>query len=420
MKAPLTPATPWAPTNADRRLPTPSELASGFPCGPADRELFNELMNRLTGMEAELANLTQRSGFAHNAADLNQVLAAVRSQRLNYAEAAGSANALTATLTPALAAYTAGLPLRVKASAANTGGASLNVNGLGALPIRYADGANVTTGAWSANAILDLVCTGTAFVLVGLTSAPAAGGGGGGGDPFSIQLATAAGTASAITADYTPNITSPANGKLALLDLTAAIAGPTTISVDGAAAVPLVNSAGGALAAGYAISGDRLLICYESSPARWRVLSRTTTAAGSINYQSLPMRAWARADRQRWYNGVAEAPLVVNDSEGFSGFTRIGYPVYSPYDYCKIECTLTTPLANPAKSIVSVSGVTHTGWPGVGAPGYLDPYDNAMMGGGLTPVPFHAKLEASKVTLYQPLLAQVPVAFDFSVIVFGY
>ncbi|KEQ05759.1 hypothetical protein GV67_04225 [Pseudorhizobium pelagicum] len=67
-----------------------------------------------------------------NPADILQLAAAIQSQRLNYGGAGGTANALTVALTPVLLAYTAGLPVRVRATADNTGAATLNINGLGA------------------------------------------------------------------------------------------------------------------------------------------------------------------------------------------------------------------------------------------------------------------------------------------------
>lgn len=60
--------------------------------------------------------------------------ASVRSQSTTHAMAQGT-DALTAGFTPALAAYSAGQLLSLTPSAANTGPATLNVDGLGAVPI---------------------------------------------------------------------------------------------------------------------------------------------------------------------------------------------------------------------------------------------------------------------------------------------
>lgn len=66
-----------------------------------------------------------------------QVALDVQSGKWLYAEAQGTANALTATLNPAPQIYSAGMSLRLKLKSANTGAATLDLNGLGAKPIIY-------------------------------------------------------------------------------------------------------------------------------------------------------------------------------------------------------------------------------------------------------------------------------------------
>lgn len=57
-----------------------------------------------------------------------------------YGAAGGAANALTLTLTPAVTAYVAGQRFYFKATADNTGAATLAANGLSALPMKRIDG----------------------------------------------------------------------------------------------------------------------------------------------------------------------------------------------------------------------------------------------------------------------------------------
>lgn len=59
----------------------------------------------------------------------------VQRQAFGYGAAGGTADALTLTLSPALLAYTGGVSVEFRASANNTGAATLNVNGLGAVNI---------------------------------------------------------------------------------------------------------------------------------------------------------------------------------------------------------------------------------------------------------------------------------------------
>ena len=129
---------------------------------------------RGSAIPAKMPEMTQReivgviSGSDMVPADELQLAQAVQSQRLNYVAAAGSANALTAALTPALAAYREGIIVRVKVKTTNTGAATLKVGTLAALPIVRADGSPLQRSDLVADQIVDLLCTGTAFQVSGL------------------------------------------------------------------------------------------------------------------------------------------------------------------------------------------------------------------------------------------------------------
>jgi len=92
---------------------------------------------------------------------------AVQSGKWNYSVAGGTANALTVTLDPALTANVAGTPLRIMLTAPNDPGATLNA-GPGALPIRRMDGQPVARGDLPAGVPVTLLCSGGAWVLVGV------------------------------------------------------------------------------------------------------------------------------------------------------------------------------------------------------------------------------------------------------------
>lgn len=89
----------------------------------------------------------------------------VQSGKWSYAISGGTANALTATLSPAPAALAAGMHITVLVSTANTAAATLNVNGLGAVPIVTATGATLSAGDLPAGMPVDLVYSGTSWVL---------------------------------------------------------------------------------------------------------------------------------------------------------------------------------------------------------------------------------------------------------------
>jgi hypothetical protein len=88
---------------------------------------------------------------------------------LQSATASGT-NVYTATPSPALGSYVTGQTLLITFANANTGGASLNLNSLGAVPIEQ-NGAAVNAGQIPAGCTLALVYDGTDFDIIGNSSA---------------------------------------------------------------------------------------------------------------------------------------------------------------------------------------------------------------------------------------------------------
>ena len=60
----------------EKRLPTPTEKEQGFLCGPADRTLFNGLINRI---EEEIGEVIAYAGIVGNDADMTQLRQAIQS-----------------------------------------------------------------------------------------------------------------------------------------------------------------------------------------------------------------------------------------------------------------------------------------------------------------------------------------------------
>ena len=93
----------------------------------------------------------------------------IQAQAGNYAADSGTANAYVATLSPAPAALTAGLTVRLKIANANTGASTLNVNGLGVVSIKRADGSAVQAGDMQAGEVAQFVYDGTNFQLTAVS-----------------------------------------------------------------------------------------------------------------------------------------------------------------------------------------------------------------------------------------------------------
>lgn len=80
--------------------------------------------------------------------------------------AGGTADALTVTLTPAIAAYAAGQRFAFLSASVNTGAATLNVNGVGTKNIRKGTGSTaLVAGDIPAGTIVEVIYDGTQFVL---------------------------------------------------------------------------------------------------------------------------------------------------------------------------------------------------------------------------------------------------------------
>ncbi len=87
-----------------------------------------------------------------------------------YATATGSANTYSITLNPAPTAYVDGMAISVKINVDNTGASTINVNGLGAKPIKKPNGNDVAAGNLKAGSIYTLRYNGTNFILQGSDS----------------------------------------------------------------------------------------------------------------------------------------------------------------------------------------------------------------------------------------------------------
>jgi hypothetical protein len=83
-----------------------------------------------------------------------------------YIADGGTANARTATFSPAVTALTAGLRLLLKSSVANTGATTLAVNGLTAKTIKKSVSTDLGSGDIAEGSIYEVVYDGTNFQLI--------------------------------------------------------------------------------------------------------------------------------------------------------------------------------------------------------------------------------------------------------------
>lgn len=86
---------------------------------------------------------------------------------IDYAADSGAADAYVVTLAPALSAHVVGMPIRFKATNANTGASTININSLGAIAIKKNVSSALAAGDIAAGQIVTVVYDGTNYQLAG-------------------------------------------------------------------------------------------------------------------------------------------------------------------------------------------------------------------------------------------------------------
>lgn len=234
----------------------------------------------------QVAQAVSKSGLIYNTTDQSLLTRAMRSQRLNYVVAGGTAAALTATLDPPPTALSEliGMPIRLALTINPNIAATLNVNGLGPLPIGYRDGRRPFAGELAAGQTVDLTLNdaGTTFVLS--SRAPIQVGAAvdlsglsyGMSDDFLLAKAmrsqrlnysAATGSANALTIalDPAPTDLSELVGTPIRLLINATQTGSATLKVGNLAAVPIRYRDGRDLFAGELTAGDIVEVVLNAS-----------------------------------------------------------------------------------------------------------------------------------------------------------
>jgi len=167
------PASPWAKTpTTQRRDPTAGEMANGYPCGPFDMQLFNELAYRIFQATREIHTVVTSAGIAPNDDDLTQLWQAIRKKfSIYWGVDTGTKNAMVATLDPAPDAYTVPMLMVVrKIGTANDAAMTANFNGLGAVDLKDMTGSALSSGALPGNGYQVIMFDGTQFRVLGGSS----------------------------------------------------------------------------------------------------------------------------------------------------------------------------------------------------------------------------------------------------------
>lgn len=127
----------------------------------------------LNSIQEEIVNVIDQASLAPSSgswAQLYQAIAGLsQSGRWNYAEAGGTANALTITLAPAPVSMASikGALIQILITTSNTDAVTANINGIGVVNVLRIDGAPLQKGDLIAGRILTFMFNGTALVAQG-------------------------------------------------------------------------------------------------------------------------------------------------------------------------------------------------------------------------------------------------------------
>jgi hypothetical protein len=243
-----------------------------------------------------------------------------------YAVDLGAQNAMVANVWPVPTQLTVGMEIRVKAAFGNTGPATLNLNGLGTVPIHRANGAVLSSGDYNAGQVLTLCYDGAAWQIVnyfGFTSSTT------NNNTYNLTIpyvADSSTTPNVITANFTPPIASLAVGMNPItVKLANTVTGATTIAVNTNAAVPVVNQYGQPLSANDCVAGEILLMLFTGT--QFQLIGGEQRIERKVVYNTHGVYTWTvpvgvyEVDVELWGAGAGGMNTNIGPTSGTPGGT---------------------------------------------------------------------------------------------------
>jgi hypothetical protein len=196
----------------------------------------------------DIAGLFVVSGTQANVMQMEQAQAGY----INYAVAGGTPNALTASFSPSLLEnLTAGVTAKILITSNNTGPVTLNLSGLGVVPVLNQRGVPLVANELIGGVSYVFTFTGQQFVVE--TNRP---------DLFFQDTSNAANTIKVTTG---VNATSLGRGFVLYVTVANTNSGPVTMTVDGLTGVPVLSREGAAFQSNILNSGSTYRFIYNGS-----------------------------------------------------------------------------------------------------------------------------------------------------------
>lgn len=226
-----TPAAPGVNPNSYFTFGNPG---AGVPATTVDQDWAN-------AVQEEICYVIEQAGLTLDKSIHTQLLSAMKAiiagGTSSYVASTSAANTYTATMTPAPAAYTAGMTAFILFTNANTAASTLNLNSLGAKNIKNVDISALNAGDIGALMLGVLVYDGTQFQLLNPNRPPSRW------QNSTYDYAADTGSANTYAVALVPAVTSYATGLSFKAKITNANTGSCTINVNtlGAKNIKLKN-----------------------------------------------------------------------------------------------------------------------------------------------------------------------------------
>lgn len=273
-----------------------------------------------------------------------------------YAAANSGSDAYTVTLSPIPTSYVNGFVINFKADVANTGAATLNVNGLGAVAITKQNNEPLVTGDIEANQIVNVVynSTGPTFQMQSQVA-----------KPWISQIGTEifgadAGASDAYAITLTPALASYVTGQMINFTANTTNTGAATLNVNGLGAKTIKKLYNQDLANGDIAAGQMLTVIYDGTNFQLQSLPATGGGGGAIVYLgSQTASASATLDFANLFSASYDQYLFT--------FTNILAATDGVDFYMLLGTGAGPTYANTSYNWNSFSSYANTGYLGVGA-----------------------------------------------------
>lgn len=307
----------------------------------------------------------------------------IRPGPVAYALTTGSANAYVAAPSPALTALTTGSWLCLKANFTNTGPATLNVNGLGAVALRKQTDVALEAGDIRSGQIFWVQHDGTYWQLTSPAGLP---------NKIYGELAGAINVYTLTLAALAPAANSDFTGRVLVVKVGAALTNTSasTLNVNGLGAVAIKTPDGSDVSAGALTAGRFLTLTFDGT--YWQLLIPTTftlpdtgPGAGTYNYP---------------------ASMTIDAKGRITAISAGTTPTLIPFAHVVLDATTATSTVSTVSSdgTADTIEVTSHGW----SDGQLVWFDASTIGGTAAATPYYVEnVDTDNISLHTTLAGAI-------------